>query len=109
MGQSKVILNNIPQILLSSDNVVLLSCDNGIRADLKSVVQQCIGSSNLSLSVLIKYEQVDERNFKTLCFKCYDLLPMYSYSLSCTKHVVPLQRITGRFGALLKLVKRESC
>ena len=56
MGQSKVILNDIPQILLSSDNVVLLSCDNGIRADLKSVVQQCIGSSNLSLSVLIKYE-----------------------------------------------------
>ena len=39
MGQSKVILNNILQILLSSDNVVLLSCDNGIRADLKSVVQ----------------------------------------------------------------------
>ena len=56
MGQSKVILNDIPQISLSSDNVVLLSCDNGIRTDLKSVVQQCIGSSNLSLSVLIKYE-----------------------------------------------------
>ena len=56
MGQSKVILDDIPQISLNSDNVVLLSCDNGIRADLKSVVQQCIGSSNLSLSVLIKYE-----------------------------------------------------
>ena len=56
MGQSKVILDDIPQISLSSSNVVLLSCDNGIRADLKSVVRQCIGSSNLSLSVLIKYE-----------------------------------------------------
>lgn len=38
-----------------SYDTVMLSCDNGSRAVLKTVVQKCIGSSNLSLSVKVKH------------------------------------------------------